>query len=340
MRILIPDAPFTDDAAIERAAAGPDAAFDLFSGCRAEEIPDPFWQGCDGMICYNLRVGARILAKLSRCRVIVRAGINAETVDIETAGRHGIAVCTVPDFGCVDVADHAMASLLSLTRGISAHQERLRRHGAALWRCDGLNSVRRLTGAVFGVVGLGRIGLAVARRARAFDMPVLFYDPHLPSGIERSLGFGRMPSLPDLVHRADVMSLHAPLNARTRGMIGSDLLALAKTDQILINTAEGGLVDLDALFQAMKEDRIAAAALDVLPVEPPDFSHPLLAAWRAGEPWIADRLILTPHAGCYSAASLKELRRRSVDIAVDLLRSGMAANCVNQESLAAAGSGH
>lgn len=329
MRILIPDAQFLDDAEIERAAAGPGVTFDVHRAVRETDVPEASWRACDAVICYHvIQYRGPWLDRLERCRVMVRAGVGFDNIDIAAAAGRGIPVCNVPDYGTTDVADHAIAMMMALTRGVAAYDAQLRADPVGAWRFDTPLLVRRVRGQTFGVVGLGRIGTAAALRARAFGMDVLFYDPALPSGAELSFGFGRTRSLADLMAGADIVSLHCPLTGETRGMIGAEALAASRPGQILVNTARGAVVDLDALFGALKDGRVGGAALDVLPVEPPEPDHPLIRAWKAQEPWIAGRLLLSPHAAFYSPSSIVDLRRKSAETVMAAL-AGEPINCVN-----------
>ena len=185
-------------------------------------------------------------------------------------------VCNVPDYGTTEVADHALALMLALTRGTGTYDEALRDDLAGAWNYATAPLIRRLRGATFAVLGLGRIGLATARRAAAFDMKVIFYDPYLSNGSELSVGFERVRSLDEVMARADILSVHTPLNDETRGLVGAALLAKAKPGLIVINTARGPIVDLDALAEALREGRIAGAGLDVLPQEPADPANALV----------------------------------------------------------------
>lgn len=264
-----------------------------------------------------------------KVRIAVRSGVGFDNLDIKGWAARGVPVCNVPDYGTTEVADHAIALMLALTRGTSSYAAALSAEGAAGWRFTGAPLIRRHRHARFGVVGLGRIGLAVARRAAAFDMAVTFYDPYLSSGVELATGYDRVHSLAELLSSCDIVSIHAPLSAETLGMIGADALAAAKSGLILVNTARGPIVDLDALAAALRDGRVAGAGLDVLPAEPGDLDHPLLAAWRAGEPWVRDRLVVTPHAAFYSPASMVDLRLKSVEVAHAFLTEGRLMNCVN-----------
>lgn len=197
--------------------------------------------------------------------------------------------------------------------------------------------VRRLRGQVYGVIGLGRIGLAAALRAKAFGLRVVFYDPHLPPGAELSSGFDRADHLHDVLAQADILSLHCPLNAATHELIDAAAVAAMKPGAILINTARGRVLNLDAVEAGLRSDKLSAAGLDVLPEEPLERSHPLIAAWTARESWLEGRLLITPHAAFFTPQSLRDMRRLSTLAVVQYLREGRLRSCVNVDLLKAHG---
>ena len=160
-------------------------------------------------------------------------------------------------------------------------------------------------------------------------MEVAFYDPNLPDGVDLATGFRRMASLTDLAEMADSLSVHAPLNATTAKLIDQTVFQAMKPSAVLINTARGPIVDVDALYVALRDNHIAGAGLDVWPVEPPAADHPLLAAYGAGEAWLAGRFLLSPHAAFYSPPGLHDLRSKAVATAALRLRTGEARNCQN-----------
>jgi hypothetical protein len=170
--------------------------------------------------------------------------------------------------------------------------------------------IRRLGAQNFGIVGLGRIGTAVALRAKAFNFRVVFYDPCLPNGVERALGIDRATSLEELLRQTDRLSIHPPLTPETRALLGHAELGLLRPGAIVINDARGPILDLDALLEHLKSGHIAAAALDVLPVEPvPE----LRRLDRTREPWLEGRLVVTPHAAWLTPESEADTRRKSAE---------------------------
>jgi D-3-phosphoglycerate dehydrogenase/C-terminal binding protein len=314
-------------------AFGQDVTFDIHrSG--AEASPPPTIEQCrmaDAVIncAATLPIGVPAEA-FERCRIVVREGVGYDTINLAEWNARNVPVCNVPDYGTTEVADHALALLLAIARGTSSYQEAVRDH-ADRWNYASAPRVRRLRGQTFAVLGLGRIGLATARRAAAFDMKVIFYDPYLPNGAELAAGYERVRHLDEVMARADILSVHTPLNDETRGMVGRPLLAKAKSDLIVINTARGPIVNLDALTEALKAGRIAAAGLDVLPREPADSDHPLIKAYRSREDWTDGKLVLSPHAAFYSPSALEDMQRKAIEVIVTYLREGVLMNCVNRE---------
>jgi D-3-phosphoglycerate dehydrogenase/C-terminal binding protein len=288
----------------------------------------------DAVINYSaaLPVGAPPTA-FPKARIAVRSGVGFDNIDTAGWGARNIPACNVPDYGTTEVADHAIALMLALTRGTYTYPTEMARDGTAGWHFNKAPLIRRHKNATFGIVGLGRIGLAAARRAAAFDMKVVFYDPKLLSGVDLSTGYERVHSLAELMGRADVVSIHAPLNDATRGLLNAEAFAAAKPGLVLVNTARGPIVDISALEAAIRSGQIGGAGLDVLPNEPGDLDHSLFRAWRAGEDWIRNRLIVTPHAAFYSPASMVDLRLKSIEVVHAYIAEGRLTNCVNSEYL-------
>jgi D-3-phosphoglycerate dehydrogenase len=239
------------------------------------------------------------------CRVIARYGIGVDNVDVAAATEHGIVVTNVPDYCLDEVADHALALLLAHARLVSEAAGTVREGG---WSIEH-GAVHRLAGRRLALVGLGAIGRRVAGRARAFGLEVVAYDPFLdPWDVD---GVERAPSLADAVRDADFVSLHAPMTDETRHLVDSDLLAAMRSRPLLINTARGGLVDLEAALDALDRDALAGIAFDVTEPEPLAEDHPLRRHPRA---------IITPHMAFHSVEATEELQRRAAEEVVRALR--------------------
>ncbi|MBV9522648.1 MAG: C-terminal binding protein [Alphaproteobacteria bacterium] len=331
--VLYPDASFRGAPDIEQEVVGADGAIEVHRIRSGSVISAESWARADAVIMTRMSFGEAELARAPRCRIVVRMGVGYDTVDLEACGRRGVAVCNVPDYGTTDVADHAIAMMLTLARGTACYNDVLRSELAAGWRYDAPPTVRRLRGLTCGVIGLGAIGTAAALRAQAFGMEVRFYDPYILPGRDLALGFTREMRLQSLLGAADVVTIHAPLSEETRSMIDATAIGQMKEGALLINAARGPIVDTAAVLDGLKSGRLGGVGLDVLPKEPLDLADPLIAAWHADEPWIKGRVILSPHAAFYSAASFVDQRRKSIETAWRYLREGVLLNCVNTASL-------
>jgi len=334
MRILCANWYGTDDAAVERRHY-PEVDFIVARAPEGEVSPlPPAIRDVEAIINYSPSANlAETPDAFPHVGIVVRAGVGFDNLDLKGWGARGVPVCNAPDYGTTEVADHALALMLALRRGTATYDKAVKRDPRLGWDYRAAPLMARLKGATFGVVGLGRIGLATARRAAAFDMHVVFYDPYLPNGADLSVGYDRVHTLTELMSVSDVVSIHTPLSDETRGMINAAAFAVAKPGLVLVNTARGPIVDLNALAEALRGGLIGGAALDVLPKEPADAEHPLIKAWREGESWIEGRFVLTPHAAFYSPASLEDLHRKSVEVVVAYLRDGRLTNCVNRQFL-------
>jgi lactate dehydrogenase-like 2-hydroxyacid dehydrogenase len=330
--ILYPDNR-SSDLGVETEITGTDVTYINPCRTRFEDVELSAWRSCDAVIVRRVQIDANVIEKMERARIVVRMGVGFDVVDLETCGAAGIAVCNVPDYGTTEVADSAIAMMLAFARGTAACDAALRADLKGSWTHLNNVTARRLRGACFGVVGLGRIGTAAALRAQAFGMRVAFYDPYLPNGAELSFGFTRTRTLQELLAQADVIAIHAPLTKETRGMIDAAAVSAMKQDAYVINTARGPICDTGALLGGLKSGKLAAVGLDVLPKEPASLDDPLVAAWHQNEPWIRGRVLLNAHTGFYSPDALADMRRKSVETAYRYLREGRLENCVNAEFL-------
>ncbi|WP_411035586.1 C-terminal binding protein [Shinella sp. BYT-45] len=328
-KVLVPDAHISD-LDLERRVTGNQLDFVHFDETDSAAIPDEMWRSCDAiLIWHRMKLTADVVAKLDRCRLVVRVGVGFDNVDSKACRERGIPVSNVPNYGTTEVADHALAMLLHLVRGLGTYENRLKADLVAGFLAENVPVVRRIRGATFGAIGMGRIGTAVARRAAAFDMKVIYFDPFVSEGHELGLGIERVQSQEELLQRSEIVSVHVPLSAETRNLIGAAQLAAMKPGGILLNIARGGLVDVDAVYAALKSGHLAAAGLDVLPNEPPFPPPKLIEAWQGNAGWLAGRLVVTPHAAFYSEAGYIDMRTFAAEILRDYLVTGRLRNNVN-----------
>ncbi|KXJ57037.1 MAG: dehydrogenase [Thalassospira sp. Nap_22] len=330
-RLLTPDAQYPDDAQIERRTAGGQVDWNIFRERSPDNIPSDVLAKCDAMVVWHeMPVTRAVIAKLDRCQIIVRAGVGFDHIDLDAATEAGIPVCNTPDYGTSEVADHAIALMLTMRRGIGSYHRNLMDSPQGGFDHTRAPLLGRLRGKTFGVVGLGRIGIATALRAKAFGMRVVAYDPLVSRGTEIAAGVDRVDRIEDLLAQSDVVSLHCPLTPESQKMINAERLAAMQPHAILINTARGAIIDIDSLIDALRNGTIAGAGIDVLPVEPPAPEDAIALAYANGQdPIVGERLFLTPHAAWSSPESVADARRLSVETAMQYLREGTLRNLVN-----------
>lgn len=269
----------------------------------------------DGIIVQYAQITRAVLERLPRLRVVGRYGVGVDTVDVEAATELGIAVTHVPDYGTEDVSDHAIALALTALRATARLDRAMRRGEHEL---EPVMPLHRFRGRVFGVLGMGAIGQATAAKAAALGFLAVGADPRFAPGT--SLDGIEVTDIDDLVARADVLSLHVPLSAATHHLVDGALLARMRPGSVLVNTCRGGVVDTDALVEALTHGRIAGACLDVFEGEQLPEGHPLLQE---------EKVVLTPHVAWYSEESYAELKRRVTENVVTWLEHGDVANLVN-----------
>jgi C-terminal binding protein len=325
LKILIPDVikPPVD---IEREIFGLEAEIITGEATHSEMISDEIWKECNAVLAFDqLDYNKKLLSKMSSCKIIVRVGVGYDNVDIVEAKNRNIVVCNIPDYGTEEVADHAMALMLSLARGLPEYSRKVK-----LRDWDRHNSMPfRLRDKVMGIIGLGRIGTATALRSKAFGMKVIFYDPYINDGYDKALGVERVRYLEDIARASDIISLHTPLTLETEGMLDDSFFAHVDRNPIIINTARGPIIDIAALEKAMREGVVKAAGLDVLPIEPSDDSQQLIVDYEQDEEWLRGRLLVTPHVSFCCPESFEEMRRKASVEALRVLNGEEARNCVN-----------
>jgi phosphoglycerate dehydrogenase-like enzyme len=307
LRVLITDYDFPDvdlELALFR-EAGIDAST---AQCRTEEDVIAAAKGCQGVLAQYAPMNAKVFAARPELRVVSRFGAGFDTVNIEDARKYGVWVANSPDYGVGEVATHALAMALSLVRHLPFYDRDVR---AGNWHYTSAGTLRRPGELTLGILGMGRIGTRMAHLSRNAFRRIVACDPYIPDsgfpqGVERV-------SNDALFREADVLSLHVPLNDETRGIANRRTLGLMKRGSWLVNTSRGAVANVDDVLAAVDSGQLDAAALDVLPKEPPEADHALLRH---------PRVLLTPHAAFYSAEGEKELRRKAAQNLVDWARTG------------------
>ncbi|KOO52925.1 c-terminal binding protein [Chrysochromulina tobinii] len=271
-------------------------------------------------VWHTIWIDQLLLARLPRCVAIVRMGVGYDNVDIAAAGRLGISVCNIPDYGTEEVADSAIALTLGLFRGALAGTRLLHEY-AEVRGADAIAAavpyVRRVRGSVLGLIGLGRIGTAVALRAKACGFDVVFFDPYREDGSDKAIGIRRATTMAELLRVSDCVSLHANVvsagvsaeesHAAPQKMLNADAFRQMKRGALLVNTARGEIIDEVALCEALKSGQVGAAALDVHWDEP----------WKRDEGPLSEapNLFCCPHQAWFSPESRAEMRRKGAQAA-------------------------
>jgi phosphoglycerate dehydrogenase-like enzyme len=312
--VLYSENSYPDDS-VERRIYGSDVRviFPKASNALAD-LPDADCAVAEGLMILRFKVNANDFKRFPRLRAICRMGVGYDNLDRVAAAERQIMVLNVPDYGTTEVADHAMALALALRRGLLLHHETQRSDPPAVWRYIDDPLVRRSSVQTFGILGMGRIATAVALRAKAFGFRVVFYDPYLPNGVELGLGIQRAATLEELLIQTDTLSVHTPLTRETRGLLGLRELSLLPNGAVVVNTARGPIIDIDALARLLKSGHLAGAGLDVVPVEPPvEPVSELMRAYRAREEWTLGRLIITPHSAFFTPQACDDIRSKSAE---------------------------
>jgi len=314
-RALYTDYPWAD-ISIERTILGEVACQIVESPDNREESLANLAPGVDAILTCWAKVTSRVIDAADRCRHIARTGIGLDNIDVAHATSRGILVTNVPDYCVNEVAEHTLALIFALGRNVTGYHLATKQGQYDL--VAGLPA-ERISGKTLGIIGLGQIGKILAARAAAVGMRVV--------GTNRSGrpvdGVELLP-LEELLAQSDYVSIQAPLTPETRHLINSETRRRMKPTAYLVNTSRGGLVDHEALAEALAENRLAGAGLDVQDPEPPDLSR---------APWNDPRVIVTPHVAFYSSQATEELRTRVARQVADYLRGETPENVINPEVL-------
>jgi len=286
--------------------------------CVTEDDVIALAKDADGVIVRLQPFSMRVIENLTKCRVVARYGTGVDNIDIPAATEKGIVVANVVGFGIHEVAEHAIALLFSCARKIVSHDKRIR---AGEWDIGQNDPIYRIHGKTLGLIGFGQIAQAVARKLSGFELRVLAYDPFISKETAKRL-YAELVSMDTLLRESDYVLIHAPLTDETRHIINDEALSKMKPSAILVNTARGGLVDTNALYRALKEDRITGAGIDVHETEPVPPNYCLFEL---------DNVVISDHAGWYSEESIGALQRGAAEAVVAVLSGGWPKSVVNPE---------
>jgi D-3-phosphoglycerate dehydrogenase len=317
--IIVLDTLSPDGLALLDAAAAAGISYEVVTGLSGDPLREALARH-DGAICRSgVKITAAALAGNHRLKAIVRAGVGTDNIDKEAATRQGIVVMNTPAGNTVSTAEHAFALLLGLSRNIAAADASLRDHK---WDRNKFMGAQ-LAGKTLGIVGLGRIGQAVAARARAFDMRVMGFDPFLSPDRAAELGIELIESVRGMLPHVDYLTVHTPLTDETRHLVGMEELKLLKRGVRLVNCARGGIYDEQALVAGLQSGVIGGVALDVFEKEPCTDS-PLF-----GMPGV----LVTPHLGASTEEAQSQVAVEGVGLLVDFLTTGTIKHAVNSSAV-------
>jgi D-3-phosphoglycerate dehydrogenase len=312
---------------IERAVLGPIGARVVGLQAKSEEDLAGEAVDCDAMMNQYARIGAKTIDLMRRCRVIARYGVGIDIVDFDAATAKGILVTNVRDYCTDEVADHAIGLWLALAR-------KLLQYNAAthegIWRWQSGQPIHRLRGRTMGIVSFGRIGQAIAERAKGFGVEILVHDPYIEDSVAEAKG-ARNVSKAEILEIADYLMMQVPMTAETRHFLGEAEFQQMKKGAIVINTGRGPTIDNRALYRALTDGRIAGAGLDDPEEEPAK-----LAGWDpSGNPLFSlPNVIVTPHTAYYSEESIRIARETAASEVARVLTGAVPLNPVNAGELA------
>ncbi len=317
-KVLVAD-PISERGVAELAAGGL-LEVTVKTGLKEDQLLEIIGEYSALVVRSQTKATARLIAAADKLRVIGRAGVGVDNVDVEAATRRGIIVMNTPGGNTISTAEHAFSLLMALARNIPQAHGTMK---AAKWDRKSFEGVE-LYNKTLAVLGMGRIGTEVARRAMAFGMTVLAYDPYLSASRARALQVELVENLDDILPRADFITMHMPSTPETHHMLDARRLALAKKGVRIINCARGGLVSEEALYEGLKSGHIGGAALDVFEVEPPPADFPLRDL---------PNVVFTPHLGASTAEAQENVGIEIAQAIRASLLEGEVRNAVNMPNI-------
>jgi D-3-phosphoglycerate dehydrogenase len=318
-KVLVSDSLSSQGLEILERARGIEVVYQpgLSPGALVDAIAD-----AEGLVIRSgTKVTGDVIARAERLRVIGRAGIGVDNVDVSAATARGIAVLNTPEGNNVTTAEHAIALLVSLARHIPQATASMK---AGHWEKNKFTGLE-LFNRTLGVIGIGNIGKIVAQRAQGLGMRVVAYDPHIVPDVAAKLDV-ELLSLDDLLARSDVITIHVPKTKETAGLLGADAFSKVKRGVLVVNAARGGIVSEAALLEALEDGRVGGAALDVFEKEPVEKDHPLVRH---------EKVICTPHLGASTEQAQVNVAIAIAEQVRDFLANGVIRNAVNVPSVSA-----
>ena len=287
----------------------------ILAQVREEEELIRVGKEADGLINQYALLTRRVFENLPKCKVVARYGVGVDSIDLRAATDLGIIIANVPDYCIDEVASHAVAMMLTLTRKTAFFDRKVK---SSQWDFRQGTPIHRIQGKTLGLIGCGKIGFEVAKRISAFGVKVMAFDPYIQRTGEKI----ELTDLETVLRKSDFISIHCPLNDSTQHLIGEQEFKKMERKPLLINTSRGPIVNEKALIQALEEGHISGAGLDVLETEPPDSRNHMLKM---------ENVLLSPHVGFYSEESISELKRRAAKNVSAVLRGRWPGSVVNRE---------
>lgn len=291
-RVIITDHDFPAVADEHRIAEECGAEFEVLRVTEASEVAEAT-TGADVLIVGNAAIDETVSAGLADGATVIRY----DSIDVDAASAHGVRVCNIPDYGADTVADHTVMLMLAVLRRVRDFTAKLTTEDGWMWPPE-IGEIPAVADCVVGLVGTGQIGRKVAARIRAFGATVIAYDPYADAAALKEEGI-ELTSLDEVLAKADILSIHAPLTPETKHIVNAESIGTMKDTAVIVNTARGGLIDTVAAAEAVTAGRLGGLGIDVYETEPLEAGHPLRSA---------PRTLLTPHAAYYSARALKNLQ--------------------------------
>lgn len=290
----------------------------IIANCNTVQEVIDTCKDADGIMVNLAPMPAEVINKLEKCKVIARYGVGYDNVDVPACTKKGIYVTNVPDYCAEEVSDQALALLMACTRKVARRDAQVR---AGKWNIGKADPIHRMAGKTFTFLGFGMIGRCLYRKIKGFDFSrILIYDPFIDDKTIKSMGAEKV-EWEEALKSADYISVHIPLNDKTRGIINASAFKMMKPTAIIVNTSRGPIIDEKALIEALTKGQINSAGLDVHTKEPLDKDSPFMKI---------ENCVLTDHVGWYSEEAMSELKRKVAENVKDVLISGKPKYPVNK----------